>query len=317
MSPSKIAAFHYADFPLLLRPKSRYPLSKFSLLRDAVLRQGLLPSSQVFVAPDPGEHELLLAHSKAYIESVKSGSLSLAAQREIGFLWSDSMWIRGKRIVGAMLANIDSALSYGCAFSLGGGAHHSHREYGKGFCIFNDIAVGALSLSVRFPKMKIAILDCDVHQGEGTAEILRGVFSVCTISIHAERNFPFRKEKSSLDIALDDDAEDHEYLEAVDSALQFLRKSAQPDFLIHVAGADPFFEDSLGRLSVTAHGLEERDRRVFLLAQELNIPISVCFGGGYCLPIEKTIKLNLQTLRVAKEELAHASLESSNPMQPN
>ena len=216
----------------------------------------------------------------------------------MGFCWSESLYVRGATIVGCTLAALAAAQESAISFVLGGGAHHSFRGKGRGFCIFNDIACAALEALRHAGMQRVAVLDCDVHQGDGTASILGTNPAVFSCSIHGAKNYPFQKEQSSLDIELEDDCGDDRYASAVSYALERVA-GVEPDLLIYVAGADPYREDALGRLRVSAEVLRERDEQVFRYAHAAEVPTLVVFGGGYCSPIDPTVALNLQTIEVA------------------
>ena len=291
-----IRAFHYADYQLQLRPKSRYPLRKFPLLRD--FSQKLVSSLPIEISPGKPAtfDDMSVAHPSHYLTLIKKGPLSDAASREMGFLWSENLWERGRRIVGSSLEAYETSVSGGHGFTLGGGAHHAGASKGRGFCIFNDIAVVALTHLSTFPNEQVAVLDCDVHQGDGTAEILSDAQHAFTVSLHGEKNYPFRKQESDLDIGLPDGCSDSEYIKEVDRALFTLNGIRKLGLLIYVAGADPFHTDRLGRLNLTSEGLLERDLRVYEWCLSHSVPVVTVFGGGYCEPIEQTVWLNLQTI---------------------
>jgi acetoin utilization deacetylase AcuC-like enzyme len=249
----------------------------------------------------------LKAHTQAYVEKVRVGPFTDQDEREMGFCWSETLFTRGATIVGCSLAATHEALSSGIGLVLGGGAHHAFADRGRGFCIFNDIACVAIQLLDEGRISKIGVLDCDVHQGDGTASLLSGRPGVYTCSIHGANNYPFRKMQSTLDIELPDECGDAAYLDAVQCGIEQTMQIFRPDLLIYVAGADPYEEDRLGRLKVSAAALAERDRQVFEQARQLAVPILTVFGGGYCDPIEKTVEVNLATIRVALECISDCS----------
>ena len=279
-------------------------MSKYSLLRHrldtwhAVRLQPAAPAS---------DGELALAHTPSYIAAVNDGTLSAAAQREIGFPWSEQMVERARRSVGATIGAARAALAHGVAANLAGGTHHASADKGSGYCVFNDVAVAAPLMQAeahrqRRPLLRIAVIDLDVHQGNGTASIFRDDPTVFTLSIHGARNFPFRKEPSDLDVELDDGCTDAAYLAALDAALGELwrRHGAHPPGLIfYLAGADPHENDRLGRLKVSTAGLAERDRRVFAAARERRIPVAISMAGGYGRSVEETVEVQLGTMRAA------------------
>ena len=271
-------------------------MAKYKMLRDLVLG---LPNVQLHEAPRANDTELLLAHDASYVQRVISGTLSEAEQKAIGFPWSEKMVERSRRSVGATIAACQSALKEGVAVNLAGGTHHAYRNKGSGFCVFNDAAIAArVLLKSSTGSQKIGILDLDVHQGDGTAAILQNDAAICTVSIHGEKNYPFAKASSDLDIALADGSSDTIYLEALEEALCFLSKQGI-QFLIYLAGADPFEGDRLGRLTLTSEGLALRDQRVMAFVKEKGIPIAIAMAGGYANPIEDTVRIHYQTIQIA------------------
>lgn len=271
-------------------------MAKYKMLRDLVLG---LPNVQLHEAPRASDTELLLAHDASYVQRVISGTLSEAEQKAIGFPWSEKMVERSRRSVGATIAACQSALKEGVAVNLAGGTHHAYRNKGSGFCVFNDAAIAArVLLKSSTGSQKIGILDLDVHQGDGTAAILQNDAAICTVSIHGEKNYPFAKASSDLDIALADGSSDTIYLEALEEALCFLSKQGI-QFLIYLAGADPFEGDRLGRLTLTSEGLALRDQRVMAFVKEKGIPIAIAMAGGYANPIEDTVRIHYQTIQIA------------------
>jgi acetoin utilization deacetylase AcuC-like enzyme len=298
-SPTPLTAWSYADFPIVLRPHVQYRMQKFPLLRAGVIERGLLPRENVHVAPEIDPAVLELAHTPGYIAAIRDGTLTTAAVREMGFDWSPGLYVRGCRIVGSALAAGGAALRCGAGIVLGGGAHHSFADRGRGFCIFNDIVITARALRATGRVRRVAVLDCDVHQGDGTAALTAEDPGIYTFSVHAEKNYPFRKEVSDLDIALPDNAGDREYLDAVDAGLAAILDEPEIDLVIYIAGADPFVEDRLGRLAVSAEGLRSRDDLVFSTCRTHGIPVLILLGGGYCEPIDQTVALGLQTVAVA------------------
>ena len=289
-------AFYSDHFVLPLPTGHRFPMAKYKMLRDLVLG---LPNVQLHEAPRASDTELLLAHDASYVQRVISGTLSEAEQKAIGFPWSEKMVERSRRSVGATIAACQSALKEGVAVNLAGGTHHAYRNKGSGFCVFNDAAIAArVLLKSPIGLQKIGILDLDVHQGDGTAAILQNDAAICTVSIHGEKNYPFAKASSDLDIALADGSSDTIYLEALEEALCFLSKQGI-QFLIYLAGADPFEGDRLGRLTLTSEGLALRDQRVMAFVKDKGIPIAIAMAGGYANPIEDTVRIHYQTIQIA------------------
>jgi acetoin utilization deacetylase AcuC-like enzyme len=296
-------AYYSDQFVLPLPPGHRFPMAKYAMLRDQLTRA--LPKVQLLAAPCASNGELALAHSPAYVASIADGTLTAAAQREIGFPWSSAMVERSRRSVGATVAAVRSALVDGIAANLAGGTHHAYADKGSGFCVFNDVAVAARlmqaewSAATRRAPLKVAVIDLDVHQGNGTAHIFQNDDSVFTLSLHGDKNFPFRKECSDLDVALADGCGDDEYLAALAHVLDELARRFAPALVIFLAGADPYAGDRLGRLKLSADGLEARDRRVFDWCFDRRIPLAFVMAGGYGVNIEETVQIQLNTYRVA------------------
>jgi len=277
-------------------------MPKYARLRDRV--QAELTDIEL-LEPEPASDQLLaLAHDTDYIERVITGQLTAKEQRTIGFPWSAQMVERSRRSVGATLGACLAASTEHVAVNLAGGTHHAMRDGGQGYCVFNDAAIATRFLQHRREdtgKPRVAIVDLDVHQGNGTASILAGDDATFTLSIHCESNFPFRKERSDLDIGLADGTGDAEYLDALERALELLRASFEPEFVIYLAGADAHAGDRLGRLKLSTAGMAKRDERVFAFARELSIPIAVAMAGGYGHDIEQTVAVHFNTVRAATE----------------
>lgn len=297
---------YYADHFVLPLPEGhRFPMAKYRMLRDRIAQQ--LPGVALQVALPASDDDLALAHTPEYIAAIAHGTLPPAAQREIGFPWSEAMAERARRSVGATVAASQQALRDGVAGNLAGGTHHAYAYKGSGFCVFNDVAVAARRMQAEHaagrgggaPPLQVAVIDLDVHQGNGTAHIFQGDDTVFTLSLHGARNFPFRKEASDLDVDLPDGCGDVEYLQALDEALVALDQRCAPGLVFYLAGADPHEGDRLGRLAVTHDGLEARDRRVFDWAWQRRIPLVFAMAGGYGNDLEDTIQAQLTTWRVA------------------
>src|SRR5690349_12727758 len=242
-------AFHSDHFVLPLPEGHRFPMGKYRLLREAIAAE--LPEVRLTEAAPASDGELALVHTPVYIDAVSAGLLSAAQQREIGFPWSPQMVERSRRSVGATIAAARAALDDGVSANLAGGTHHAFADRGEGFCVFNDVAVGIRVLQRDRHAGRVAVVDLDVHQGNGTAAIFAGDDSVFTFSMHGEKNFPFKKETSDLDVALPDGTGDEDYLAALRLHLAAILDRHQPDFVFYLAGADPFEGDRLGRLKLT------------------------------------------------------------------
>lgn len=302
-----LQAFYADHFVLPLPDGHRFPMSKYQRLRDRVARE--LPLVRTGVAPRASDGELALAHDPAYIQAVADGSLPAAAMREIGFPWSPEMVERSRRSAGATVAAARVALGLGgrpegIAANMAGGTHHAAAGKGGGFCVFNDAAVAARLMQAEWSRLnrtplQVAVIDLDVHQGNGTASIFSRDASVFTLSIHGQKNFPFRKESSDLDVDLPDGCTDAPYLQVLEHALDELDRRFAPGLVIYLAGADPFEGDRLGRLSLSYDGLEARDRRVFDWAWQRRVPLAFAMAGGYGVNIDETVQVQINTYRVA------------------
>ncbi len=282
-------------------------MAKYQRLRDRVAAE--LPQVRMDEAPRATDGELALAHAPSYIQAVADGLLDAAAMREIGFPWSVQMVERSRRSAGATVAAARAALGLrgrpdGVAANLAGGTHHASSARGGGFCVFNDAAVAARLMQAEWARLHskpllVAIIDLDVHQGNGTASIFSADPSVFTLSMHGQKNFPFRKEASDLDVDLPDGCTDAAYLQALDHALDEVDRRFAPGLVIYLAGADPFEGDRLGRLSLSFDGLEARDRRVFDWAWQRRVPLAFAMAGGYGVNIDETVQVQMNTYRVA------------------
>ncbi len=280
-------------------------MAKYARLRERLARE--LPQVELCEAQPASDGELALVHTPTYIDAVRSGNLAPAAQREIGFPWSPAMAERARRSVGATVQACRRALGgAGLAANLAGGTHHAYADKGSGFCVFNDAAVAARLMQAEHARtqrargmLRVAIVDLDVHQGNGTAKIFEQDDSVFTLSLHGAKNFPFRKEPSDLDVELPDGCGDAEYLEALERALDELERRFEPGLVIYLAGADPHEGDRLGRLKLTFDAMEARDRRVMDWAWTRRLPLAFVMAGGYGTDMEATVQVQMNTYRTA------------------
>lgn len=278
----------------------RFPASKYRLLRQRVLAQGILAPAMLEPSPLASREQLLRAHAQAYVDAVLAGTLAPDAQRRIGLPWSPLLVRRSLATVGGAIAAARTALADGVSGQLAGGTHHAHRDFGSGFCIFNDLAVAALAVLAEGPVQRIAILDLDVHQGDGNAAILGPEPRVLVASLQGARNFPFRRVPGDIDVELPDGTGDRAYLDALADVLPAL-EAFRPDLLLYLSGVDPLAEDRLGRLALTHDGLAERDRLVLELARRRGWPVSIAIGGGYAEPIAASVEAYANTFRMARE----------------
>lgn len=282
-------------------------MAKYARLRERLGSE--MPQVRMQEAMPASDGELALVHMPDYIAAVATGTLAPSIQREIGFPWSPAMAERARRSVGATLQACRTAMGgAGVSANLAGGTHHAYADKGGGFCVFNDAAVAARLMQAEHSRvtrmggpLQVAIIDLDVHQGNGTARIFARDASVFTLSMHGAKNFPFRKEPSDLDVDLPDGCGDLAYLEALDHALDELERRFSPGLVIYLAGADPHEGDRLGRLKLSFDGLETRDRRVMDWAWQRRIPLAFAMAGGYGIDMETTLQVQMHTFRTAVE----------------
>lgn len=289
-------AFTPESSPLPLPAHHRFPAAKYALLRARVAAAAIC---ELHVPAPASDAAILRVHSRAYLSRLESGALSHEEVQAIGLPWSAALIERARRSAGSTLAACRAALEDGVAASLAGGTHHAFAERGEGFCVFNDSAIAARALQSEGAARRILVVDCDVHQGNGTAAIFSADDSVFTFSIHAENNFPFVKERSDLDVALPDGTQDPEYLAALQDALERAFSLARADFVLYLSGADPYAGDRLGKLALSKRGLARRDRIVLGACGARGLPVAVTMGGGYAEPIEDTVDIAFNTVREA------------------
>jgi acetoin utilization deacetylase AcuC-like enzyme len=274
-------------------------MQKYALLRLEV--EQTLPQVTLLEPPGATDGQLALAHHPHWIDRFCRGALDRAEQRAIGFPWSPEMVERSRRSAGATIAAARAALVDGVSVNLAGGTHHAHADRGEGFCCFNDVAVAARLMQAENRVRRVAILDLDVHQGNGTATILASDPTIFTLSVHAQDNWPFLKASSDLDVGLADGTGDDAYLSALAGALQSLEDRFSADLVLFIAGADVLGGDRLGRLALTPEGIQARDRFVFDWARARGLPVAVAMGGGYCSDIAQTVSVHRSTVAIAAE----------------
>ena len=291
---------YYTDHFVLPLPEGhRFPMAKYAELRRRLVLSPWLPPGSLHEPPALTDEVLALAHTREYLERVSRGTLSAAEQRRIGFPWSERMVERSRRASGATYAACLSALESGAGINLAGGTHHAFADHGEGFCVFNDSAVAARAMQAEGRVGRVAVIDCDVHQGNGTAAILAGDESIFTCSLHGAANWPLHKEHSDLDIALPDRTGDADYLAALDQALDETFRRSRPELVIYLSGADAWEGDRLGRLALSKAGLLARDRRVFETCLDRGVPVAVTMGGGYAPDVQDTVDIHYETVRTA------------------
>lgn len=297
--------FYSDTFVLPLPEGHRFPMAKYRMLRERVEEANICAAGELTKPRALTDEELKRVHTDDYIEKLVNGEISDKEARRIGFPYSPEMVERCRRTCGGTLGGALSALEdartngWGVAANLAGGTHHAFSHRGEGFCVFNDSALAAKLLQDGGHADRVVVVDTDVHQGNGTASILEGDDSVFTFSIHGAKNFPFNKERSDLDIALDDGTADDEYLDSLRWGLEKTLASIDADVAIFLAGADPFEGDRLGRMSVTKDGLKERDRLVLDTLRERAIPTVITMGGGYAKEVADTVDVHFETVRYA------------------
>ena len=293
--------FYYSDmFDLKLPPGHRFPSNKYGMLRRTLLEDDILPETFLARSAPADDEALCRAHAPDYIAAIDTGTITPAAMRRIGFPWSKHVALRARATMGGAISAAKTALEHGISGQLAGGTHHAHYDFGAGYCIFNDFAVAALALLAEGLVSRIAIIDLDVHQGDGNAAILSPREDAFVLSVHGEKNFPFRKMTSDLDLNLPDGIEDDEYLAALSGVLPAVW-AHKPDIVFYQAGVDPLKEDRLGRMALTHDGLMRRDKLVLSECKARGIPVSMAIGGGYGQPIDASVAAYANTYRVAKE----------------
>lgn len=277
-----------------------FPIRKFELVRDKLLAEGTLQSSEL-VEPDPASVEdVRLVHTEDYVSRLCNGSLTPKEIRRLGLPWSESLVRRSFYAVGGTLAATRVSLAEGYSSNLAGGTHHSFPDRGEGFCVLNDVAIAIRAMRARKLIRRAAIVDCDVHQGNGTATIFSGDTDTFTFSIHGANNYPLFKAQSSLDVELADGTSDDEYLESLSHHLPTVF-THEPDIVFYLAGADPYAKDKLGRLALSIGGLRARDEFVLRECYEREVPLVTVMSGGYGKDIKDTIEIHCNTIRVVKE----------------
>jgi acetoin utilization deacetylase AcuC-like enzyme len=292
-------AFYSDHFVLPLPDGHRFPMAKYARLRQRVVDEGVVAAGDLQEAPAASWDALTLAHTAAYVAAVAAGTLPPEMIRRIGFPWSPAMVERSRRSAGATIAAARAALEDGAAVNLAGGTHHAFADRGEGYCVFNDVAVAARLLQHEGRCRRVAVVDCDVHQGNGTAAIFRDDPTVFTFSLHGAKNYPFRKETSDLDVELADGADDEAYLTAVAEHVPAVLAGHRPDLVFYLAGADPYAGDRLGRLKVSIAGLARRDALVFDTCRAAGVPVAVTMSGGYAPEVDDIVAIHVNTVRAA------------------
>lgn len=300
---------HYCDhYAIPLPDGHKFPMEKYRLVRDLLAPSGLF---RFECAPFATEQQLLRVHYRDYVHGFLEGTLSPQVIRRIGFPWSPALVARTLASVGGAVAAADDAFTQGFGGNLAGGTHHAFAAEGAGFCVFNDIAVAIEHLRATRAIRRFAVVDLDVHQGDGTAAIYQEDPSVLTFSMHGAHNFPFRKQRSKIDIALPNGAEDATFLETLAATMPQVL-AFDPEVIFFQAGVDALAEDSLGKLAMSPWGLQQRNRMVLEICRDTGIPVVICMGGGYSRPITHSVQAHAQVfLDAAAVFLPAASRELS------
>ena len=287
-----------ARYTFPLPPGHRFPVEKYAMLRERVVAEGIVAPEHVLDPAAATDEILRLVHTVDYVARLIDGTLSAAEVRRLGFPWSAALLERSRRAVGGTVAAARHALAHGTAMNLAGGTHHAFPDHGEGFCVFNDVAIAIRLLREEGRIRRAAVIDLDVHQGNGTHAIFAGDAEVYTFSMHGGRNYPFEKVAGTLDVDLDDGTGDVEYLRVLADALPRVLHDAQPDLVLYLAGADPHEGDRLGRMKLTFAGLERRDGMVLQACREVGLPVAVMIAGGYGQRIEDTVAVHAATARI-------------------
>lgn len=291
--------FYYDHHPLPLPAAHRFPAHKYALLRQRVQALELVSPDCLLPAPAATDGQLARVHTADYLHRLAHGLLSDKEIRRIGLPWSRELVQRVRHMVGGTIAAARTAVQHGVGINLGGGTHHACSDHGEGFCLYNDVLVAARAMQAEGRIRRAVIIDCDVHQGNGTAEMTRSDPTIYAFSIHGEKNFPFRKIAGDLDIGLPDDTDDEAYLAALQPGLQQALAEAKADMVFYLAGADVHVNDRLGRLALTKAGLAARDGSVVTAVRQAGLPLVVVMAGGYGRDINETVDLYVQTVQIA------------------
>jgi acetoin utilization deacetylase AcuC-like enzyme len=290
---------YHPEYQIALPPGHPFPISKYSLLRDRLLAEGVLATTNL-AEPEPIEMTAVeLVHTPEYLERLQSSCLSSAEQRRLGLPWSEALWRRSRLAAGGTLLAARTALSNGLAGNLAGGTHHAFADHGEGFCVLNDVAISIAQLRREATIRRAAVIDLDVHQGNGTAAIFENVEDVFTFSMHGERNYPLLKMRSNLDVPLRDGAGDAEYIDTLQGHLPAVLERSRADIVFYLAGVDVAAGDRYGKLALTENGIRERDRLVIEAVRERGVPLAIVLAGGYAATRARTAELHAHAFREA------------------
>jgi acetoin utilization deacetylase AcuC-like enzyme len=306
-------AWSSAAYAIPLPEGHRFPIAKYTLLRDRVLAEGVVRPEHLHEPERASRFEVRRVHAEEYVEAFETGALAPAAQRRLGFPWSPALVERAYRAVGGTVEAARAALDLGVAMNLAGGTHHAFADRGEGFCVFNDVAIAVRALQAEGRVRRAAIIDLDVHQGNGTHALFASDPNVYTFSMHGRRNFPFEKVPGRLDVELEDGTGDDVYLPLLERNLPRVLRDAAPDIVFYLAGADPHEGDALGRLLLTMEGLARRDTMVLEACRDVGLPVAVTIAGGYGRDIATTVAVHVNTARVAARAMRDAGALQREP----
>jgi len=298
---------YHPSYQVALPPGHPFPMSKYSLLKDKLVAERLISAGDLLQPELPDTALLALVHTSAYLAKLASGGLSAAEQRRLGLPWSEALWQRSRLASAGTLLAARVALTEGMAGNLAGGTHHAFDDHGEGFCVLNDVAIAIRGLQAERAIERAAIIDLDVHQGNGTAAIFRDEAAVFTFSMHGERNYPTAKMRSDLDVPLEDGTGDSEYLDALERHLPAV-SAAAPQIAFYLAGVDVAAGDRYGKLAMTEEGIRRRDRYVIEMMRSHGVPLVIVPAGGYAPTRARTAELHAHAFReaVAYESALHA-----------
>ena len=293
--------FYTDTFPIPLPEKHSFPKDKYHLLRKRIVEAQIVQPGDLQVPEPVSDEDILRAHDPVYVRRFLNGELTDKEIRRIGLPWSPEIVQRTRYSVGGTIAACRAAMEDGVSVNLGGGTHHAFRDHGQGYCWLNDSAIAARAMQAEGLVCNILIIDCDVHQGNGTAAILKDDATIFTFSIHGKNNFPYHKEISDLDVELEDGTDDAAYLAALGIGLDGSMQKFKADLVIYLAGADPYIDDRFGRISLTKEGLAKRDRLVFQHLHQAGLPVAITMAGGYARKVQDAVDINFQTIQSALE----------------
>jgi acetoin utilization deacetylase AcuC-like enzyme len=290
---------YHASYQVALPTGHPFPMSKYSLLKDQLLAEGVLAHGDL-LEPEPIDMDTLeLVHTREYLAKLISSGLSTSELRRLGLPWSEALWQRSRLASGGTLLAARAALSDGMAGNLAGGTHHAFADHGEGFCVLNDVAVAAAKLRAEGAVERAAVIDLDVHQGNGTAAIFEGMHEMFTFSMHGERNYPLAKMRSNMDVPLRDGAGDAEYLDTLQSYLPVVLERSAPDIAFYLAGVDVAAGDRYGKLALTEEGIRRRDQFVVETVRARGVPLTIVLAGGYAATRARTAELHAHAFREA------------------